>query len=348
MVALNTIGLLFATATSVTDVVTDVARKKALRNNPLLLTAFLTRVFIAITASAIFAIHWTLYHPVDIHFAATESAFVLAQHPSPSLVFFLYLLLDTSLVTITVVLYFRALQVSPMSLCVPFLAFTPVFLLATGYLFLKERTSWEQMEGVAFVVMGSLVMNRELFRKGWLEPLRALAHQEGARDMLIVSFIFALTNPLDKRLVKMSDPFFQSWAYAMMLVLLLGSFILGRRGQQTKIVRSSWGWIVLAGMLDASALLLQFFSHKYIDVVITITIKRAGIVLAVLFGWLIFHEREIPDRLIAASVMVAGALMLYMPMSAENATIFSATVLVAMTAALLLIRPRPAPETDAT
>jgi len=54
-------------------------------------------------------------------------------------------------------------------------------------------------------------------------------------------------------------------------------------------------WIVLAGVLEAVALIFQLASHNYIQVVITISVKRAGIILTVLLGWLVFREK---DRLV--------------------------------------------------
>ena len=49
---------------------------------------------------------------------------ISAVHLSPALTYSIYLLIDVLLVSIANVLYFRALQVSPLSLCIPFLAFT--------------------------------------------------------------------------------------------------------------------------------------------------------------------------------------------------------------------------------
>jgi uncharacterized membrane protein len=40
-----------------------------------------------------------------------------------------------------------------------------------------------------------------------------------------------------------------------------------------------------------------------------VSIKRAGIVLSVFAGWLFFREREITDKVIAASVMFCGVLI---------------------------------------
>jgi uncharacterized membrane protein len=333
----NTIGLFFASASSVANVITDIARKKALRNNPLLQAIFLVQVCMIATLTTVLVSRIALGHPFTIHTAAGESAFILARHLPPRVLFFFYLCLDTGLVGIATILYFRALQISPISLCIPFLAFTPVFLLFTGLLFLGERVSRKDMAGVGFVVMGSLLMNRSLLRRGWMEPLRALVRERGSRYMLLVGLIFSVTNPIDKRLVEMSDPFFHAWAYAVMLALLIGLALVIKRSSLQRVTASSWGWIALAALVEATALLLQFVSHKYIQVVITISLKRAGVILTVIFGGLIFREHHMAERLIAASVMTAGALMLYLPLTGEEALIYSVAVLVSLSAALVLV-----------
>ena len=56
------------------------------------------------------------------------------------------------------------------------------------------------------------------------------------------------------------------------------------------MLRTVPGWTVLAGVLEAVGL-LQSSSHNYIAVVYTISIKRAGIVLVILVGWLVFRRK---------------------------------------------------------
>jgi drug/metabolite transporter (DMT)-like permease len=103
---------------------------------------------------------------------------------------------------------------------------------------------------------------------------------------------------------------------------------------QTIALRS----LVAAGLADALTLLLQFESHKYIDVVVTISLKRAAIVLAVLAGWLVFRERQIADRLIGAAVMVAGAVMIYLPLTVAQQIFLTLLTTAGGALALLLTR----------
>ena len=71
-------------------------------------------------------------------------------------------------------------QVSPISLCVPFMALTPLFLLPAGKFFLHESIAGGMVVGVSLVVIGSLVVNRQLFAHGLLEPVKAITANAGA------------------------------------------------------------------------------------------------------------------------------------------------------------------------
>jgi drug/metabolite transporter (DMT)-like permease len=104
-------------------------------------------------------------------------------------------------------------------------------------------------------------------------------------------------------------------------------------------MRTTPRWAVLAGVMDAAALLLQLLTFSYLAVVITISIKRAGIVLSVLAGWLIFREREITDKLIAALTMLGGVLILYLPLNATQALLLTGLVLAGTAAALYATHP---------
>lgn len=331
-----TIGLMLATATSLSNVVMDVTRKKALSDHDLLRTTFWIRFTVAAALTAVLAVRWWSGVVPAIHPDVSAASFSIGA--SPRISYLVYLLVDTALVAFSVLLYYRAVQVSPLSLTIPFLAFTPVFLLLTGNVMLGEIPPLLKSEGVIFVVLGSLLMHREAFRAGIFEPFKAVLRERGSRYMLAVSFILSLTNPLDKKLVMMSDAFSYGWAYAIMLLLFFGIPLLMRRGAPGSVAPLAIKWIPLAGLSDALTLLLQFESHNYIDVVITISLKRAGIILAVLAGWLIFHERQIADRLIASAVMLVGAVMIYLPLTFQQQIVLTMATLAGTAIALYLTR----------
>jgi drug/metabolite transporter (DMT)-like permease len=333
------IGLLLAAAMSVTNVMTDVWRKHALEKRELFPVTFWTRVAVTVVFALVLLVQIVRGVPVAIRDGGLLFG-VVQLAPVPT--FFIYLLLDISLITIVMWLYFRALQISPLSMCIPFLAFTPVFLIPSTYIILGQKPQPIKLLGVVLIVVGSLAMHRTLFAVGWLAPVKAVIEHKGSRYMLIVALIFSLTNPLDAKLVAMSDVFTEAFAYGIGLCI---SFYLLTRIQRGNFAAASRGnvkYIALAGLFDAVSLLFQLASYAYIPVVITVSIKRAGIVLAVLAGWLFFRERGITDKVIAATVMFCGVLILYLPVSPFEAMAIVAATLLGMTIALYATREKSA------
>ena len=76
---------------------------------------------------------------------------------------------------------------------------------------------------------------------------------------------------------------------------------------------------------------------------ITVSIKRAGIVLSVFSGWLFFHERDITDQVIAATVMFCGVLILYLPLSATQTAAMALATVLGMSVALYATRHEKVP-----
>ena len=347
MVKASGIGLALATATSVVNVMTDICRKKSVEENDIIGTWFWISGTAALVFGCMFAFHLAtvpgpLLHPVGALFGHMSGGFG-ATWPPP-LKFAVCLLLDGGLETAALYYYLRALQVSDLSITVPFLAFTPVLLIPTGYLFLHEMPNLRQGIGVLLVVCGSLTINKRALREGWIGPVKAVFAEPGSRYMLLVALCFALTNPMDKIIVLMSDPVTAAFGYGMTLWAFYTALMIARRKTWGSALKQAPRWIVMAGILYASTQLLQFTSHRYIDVVLTITIKRAGILLSVLAGWLIFRERDVEDRLIAAFVMLCGVFLIYLPFGVRLQMGIVVLVLVTLAVSLrtsLRLRPKP-------
>jgi drug/metabolite transporter (DMT)-like permease len=338
---LSPIGLLLAAATSVSNVLADVSRKKVVDRNELVAATFWIRIFAALVFT-IALVARLFSGTVPVIRDGGPLFGISAVTMAPIAVFLIYLAIDVALIGCAQLLLMRALQVSPMSLCIPFMAFTPVFLIVTGYVMIGELPSWIKLLGVGLIVIGSLVMHRRLFAEGWAAPLKAILREKGSRYILLVALILSVTNPIEKRLVTMSDPLTQAFSYCVGLCILFAILVWARHADCRSVMRSTPRWVVLAGVMDAAALLLQFFTFSYLAVVITISIKRAGIVLSVLAGWLIFRERQITDKLIAASVMLGGVLILYLPLNATEALLLMGLVLAGAIVALVVTHPRKA------
>lgn len=334
---LSPVGLLMAGTMSVSNVMTDVARKRALAKRELVAATLWIRVVVAAIFAIALAVRWMMGTAPVIRDGGALFG-IEALHVPPLVTFAVYLVVDVLMVGCCIWLYFRALQISPISVCVPFMAFTPVFLIPTGFVLLGELPAPIKLLGVVLIVVGSLVMHRRLFAIGWLAPVKAIIEEKGSRYMLMVAFLFSLTNPIEKKMVLMSDPFTEAFAYGTGLCIWFLVLGLVQKADFKSAIRQNVGWMLLAGALDALTLLLQLASYNFIDVVITVSIKRAGIILSVFSGWLFFHEQGITDKVIAASVMFCGVLILYLPLNTIQALGLAALTLVGMAVALYVTR----------
>jgi drug/metabolite transporter (DMT)-like permease len=217
-----------------------------------------------------------------------------------------------------------------------------VFLIPTSYLLLGQKPQPIKLLGVVLIVIGSLAHAPNTLR-GRMECAHQSGHQRKRQPLHAARrLIFSFTNPLDKKLVDLSDVYVEAASYGLGLVL---SFYILARSQKAGFAAAARGnvkWIALAGIFDAVSLLFQLASYAYLSVVITVSIKRAGIVLSVFAGWLFFKERGITDKVIASSVMFAGVLILYLPLDLTQALAFMAATLAGMTLALYRTRMKPA------
>lgn len=339
--SLSAFGLSIAAIMSATNVFTDVARKKAVEGHALIPATLWCKIFAAVVFALALGFRIAIVS-VPVIRDGGELFGMAGVHLAPLATFSIYLFIDVLLVSVANLLYFTALQVSPMSLCIPFLAFTPIFLIPTGMVMLGELPAPLKLLGVFLIIVGSFAMHRRLLAVSWLAPVRAIVEERGSRYMLLVAFMFSVTNPLEKKLVLMSDIFTQAFAFGVGLCVALAILSFARGEKMRAPIHDKPLWVVLAGAMDGGALLLQLATYRYIDVVIAISIKRAGIVLSVFSGWLFFRERGITDKVIAASVMFAGVLILYLPMSLSQAVIMTAATLAAMAVAFYVTRTPPA------
>jgi drug/metabolite transporter (DMT)-like permease len=102
--------------------------------------------------------------------------------------------------------YMRAIKVSPLSLTLPFLAFTPIFIVLTGRLILGETVTPLGIAGILCIVTGAYFLNLSQARTGPQEPFRAIFREPGSALMLLVSFIYSITSTLGKLAVLHSNP----------------------------------------------------------------------------------------------------------------------------------------------
>lgn len=224
--------------------------------------------------------------------------------------FFLALAVSGGLNVLTSVLYLRALRLSDLSVTVPMVTFTPLFLLLTSPLLLGESPSPLGMSGVLLIVLGSYLLNIRTRALGYLAPFRALLSEPGPRLMLLVALIWSITANVDKIGLQHSSPMFYGFAVNAFLALALLPLALPRLRGKGQALQANLGNLLAIGGAGGLTIACQMVALNLAIVPYVIAIKRTSTILSVLWGTLILREPGLRERLLGTVVMVLGVVLI--------------------------------------
>lgn len=213
--------------------------------------------------------------------------------------------------TIAFLLYNRALQITDLSLVVPIVTLSPLFMFFTSPLIVGEFGQWSDVIGSCLILLGSYTLNWETRSAGYLAPLRALWQHRGPRQMLIVAFIWSFTSNIDKVGIQNSSILWWIFSlYGTIALALLG--LLLYQGRRLELGGNASDWLLLGimGFFHGFGILIQMEALKLTLVLRVISVKRMSTLIGVLLGAFFLKEPGLRHRLLGASLMVAGVIVL--------------------------------------
>jgi drug/metabolite transporter (DMT)-like permease len=216
--------------------------------------------------------------------------------------------LSLPLELLSIILYIKALRLSPLSLTLPFLALTPVFLIFVSYILLGERVSFAGGIGILFIAAGSYTLHISKIREGIFEPLRAITRERGSVLMIGVALIYSLTSTLGKVAIQHSSPLFFGSTYFTALALFFTP-IAFYKNKEKKMESKTILSVILPGIFYSFMVVSHMIAISLAKVAYVISVKRMSLIIGVLYGYLFFKEKNIGERFIGASLMFIGFIM---------------------------------------
>jgi drug/metabolite transporter (DMT)-like permease len=207
-------------------------------------------------------------------------------------------------------LHLRAIQVSPLSLTLPYLSFTPVFMILTGALVLDEMPNAWGIFGIGIICVGGYILNLAPGSASFLAPFKAVLREKGSWLMLIVAFAYSLGAVFGKQAIVHSSPlFFAVTFFTVLNLLLLAVFwVCGQIRLRSFGARKHEG--VAAGLLFFAHIILHAFAISLTKAAYMISIKRLSVIIGLIYGGVIFKEKNLKVRTIGTLLMVAGAVII--------------------------------------
>ena len=202
-------------------------------------------------------------------------------------------------------LYQRALQISPLGLTAPYLAFTPAFLVLTGWWILGEVPGPAAGAGIALVCLGGYLLQLEP-GMGPVGPFRALVRERGSLLMLLVAAIYSLTAALGKVAVLASNP--QTFAAVYYAGVAAALTPLARPARAAG-GRARLRYLVPVGAAMAVMILTHLAAIRIAPASYMIAVKRTNLLWSIVLGHVFLGERNLGGRLLGGAAMMAGVLM---------------------------------------
>ncbi|MFO8083732.1 MAG: DMT family transporter [Desulfobacterales bacterium] len=225
-------------------------------------------------------------------------------------VFFWAFLVSVPLNGIAFLLHMLAIKSSPLSLTIPYLAFTPVFMIATGFIFLGEAPSIYGAGGIFCVCIGGYILNLTPGKWTLLGPFKVFFKETGSWVMLIVAFLYGFAAVIGKLAIVHSSPVFFSVSFFVVFNFSMVLFLLVIK----KVRLRTFAHEPLKGMLVGCFLFIHILLHGYAISMVTaaymISVKRLSVLFGIIYGWIFFKESNLMIRFSGAVFMVSGAVLI--------------------------------------
>jgi drug/metabolite transporter (DMT)-like permease len=204
-------------------------------------------------------------------------------------------------------LFLKALQISELSVAVPMLSLTPIFVIFTSAALNHVWPTVGGVIGTLIVVGGVYALHFTRGHRSWTSPFRNIASHKGTLIILLVCVLWSFVAPLkrvgiDNSSVSFYTAFFQIfWAICFTPIAIWSD-----RHTFARL----WRWsnlkkLLPVGALDAAQIWTQNIALSLTLPVYTSTVRSTSILFAAIFGHYFFKEK-LKGKLVPSLIIMVG------------------------------------------
>ena len=206
---------------------------------------------------------------------------------------------------------FWAVRLSPLSLSMPFMSFTPIVVIGVAHFFLGETPGAWGVAGIVIVVVGSYILNLDgENRKSFWGPIKAITREPGSMLMLLAATIFGFTAVFGKKLILLSSPMHSAAIFfSIHNSIVVAAFLCTGRVRVPILVKRPFAGAVIGGSMFLHVC-CHFWAISMVAAAYMIAIKRMNGLFGVLYGAVVFKERNMRYRMTGVLIMTVGAAII--------------------------------------
>lgn len=261
------------------------------------------------------------FHPLTLivinHFFALPCIAILILYlggvPSVTPKFYFLMINSAVLDAVAFAALFYALSITSVSLLSPFASFNPIVTLIIASITLHEIPSFMKLLGVVTIVVGSYLLNIKDIQHGLLQPFKKLFVNKGVQLFLLANVLWGITPTFQKPAIFETQPqmaLYPSFIGGVFVTLLLLPFVIKKLPSHVPLIKNNLTLFIFFGIMSAISQYAAFTAFSLAPVGYVTAIFKTSILFSILLGWLFFKEERISERLLGASVMIIGMLLL--------------------------------------
>ncbi|MFC1626004.1 EamA family transporter [Patescibacteria group bacterium] len=235
------------------------------------------------------------------------------QIPKIDSIFILSLLVSSSLSVVAALLAYKAIKESDISLVNPISAFNPVFTSLVSFFTLKEVIGVKGALGILFIVVGAYLLQISKFKKGVLEPFKALIVHKGVQMSFLAYFIWSITPIFEKTAILHTTPGVPPFASLIGGLIAIPVYLILVRKEIKSIpfqIKVNFKTLLLIGAVGAVGQTCAYMAFSLTNLGFATAIFKLSMVFTVILGWIFFKEKDIKQRLLGSLVMLIGVTLL--------------------------------------
>lgn len=225
---------------------------------------------------------------------------------------FLLALFASSFIQLAVILlYMKAIKRAELSVTVPLVTLTPLFMLLSSPILIGEFPSGIGIGGIFLIVAGTYLLNMESSNRDFFAPFKNLVYSQSSRYMLIVAFLWSITANIDKIGVEETSPVFWAFSKDLLILFYLIPIVYIKSKAPIHQLKSRWLSLLGIGLFRTTSVLTQMFAIQFILVAYVIAIKRSSALLIIFYAFFFLQERKnFKTRLMAVVIISSGLVLI--------------------------------------
>ena len=206
----------------------------------------------------------------------------------------------------------KALSREQLSFVAPLNGFIPVFGLLTGWVFLSEVPTLLGFIGVGIIVAGAYVIGFDQKIVNWYEPLRRIFVSKAGQFAIANAVAYALNTVVIKVALNLNfDAFSILFVTSLLTTIgLLPLLLQSSHRASLRDLHKHPKLVLFASINSLLGSIFHYFATAATYIGYALAVRRFDAIISVLLGWRILKESNIRFKLIGASLITIGAVVL--------------------------------------